>query len=273
MWKCCVITLDNQLDILANRPISLALRGFAYEEPTSLPRTKVSEGPKKMVANPIPSRRTSEDWSPNQLAKRDAIIRATSKLMSREGVRACTSRAISATSELSTSALHYYFRDTSEILDLAFRHITERFFDKLSRAAAAEAKPLDALWATATAYLQSGSEWHEDDPRLNERTAQAPMLWFEFQAESLRTGDLTTVRELSARGLALFETLVKAAGIASPMRAAQVLYSTLLGASIRDSLFHRPVHEVLAEISVALSLPPSAKYCRAPRAKKNSSTH
>jgi AcrR family transcriptional regulator len=219
----------------------------------------------KMVANPIPSRRTSDDWSPNQLAKRDAIIRATAKLMTREGVRSCTSRAISATSEMSTSALHYYFRDTNEILDLAFRHITERFFDRLARAATGETKPVDALWATATAYLQSGSEWHEEDQKSDTRSSQAPMLWFEFQAESLRTGNLATVRELSARGLALFEGLVKAAGVPSPLRAAQVLYSALLGASIRDSLFHRPTYEILAELSAALNLPPSPKYCRAPR--------
>ena len=34
-----------------------------------------------MVANPIPSRRAANDWSPNQLAKREAIIKATARLM------------------------------------------------------------------------------------------------------------------------------------------------------------------------------------------------
>jgi AcrR family transcriptional regulator len=218
-----------------------------------------------MVANPIPSRRTTDDWSPNQLAKRDAIVQATARLMIREGVRACTSRAISATSEMSTSALHYYFRDTDEILDLAFRRIGERFFRRLEEVARSEPKPVDALWGAAAVYLERGSEWHEDESKAERG---APMLWFEFQAESLRSGDLTTARELSAMGLTIFERLIKAAGIAPVAAAAQTLYSALLGAAIRDSLFHRPNYEVLAELSAMLGLPASAKYCRAPRTAK-----
>ena len=218
-----------------------------------------------MVANPIPSRRAASDWSPNQLAKREAIVKATARLMAREGVRACTSRAISSMSAMSTSALHYYFRDTNEILDLAFRSINQRFFERLDAAAKSETKPIDALWATAAAYLHWGSEWHDQAMPESSRPPHAPMLWFEFQAESLRSGELTTVRELSAHGFTIFEGLLAAAGVSPAAPSAQVLYSSLLGASIRDSLFHRPVNEVLGELSAVLHLPASTKFCRAPR--------
>jgi AcrR family transcriptional regulator len=222
------------------------------------------EAKSEMVVNPIPSRRSSEDWSPNQLAKREAIIQATARLMLHEGVRACTSRAISATSELSTSAVHYYFRDTDEIVDLAFRRIGERFFHRVEEIARGEPKAVDALWAAASEYLVRGSEWHEQHGK-QVRGHNAPMLWFEFHAESLRKGDLTTARELSAWGLTIFEKLLKAAGVTAVASTAQTLYSTLLGATIRDSLFHRPTYEVLAEIANTLHLPVSSKYCRAPR--------
>jgi AcrR family transcriptional regulator len=220
-----------------------------------------------MAANPIPSRRSSEDWSPNQLAKREAIVQATARLMLREGVRACTSRAISATSELSTSAVHYYFRDTDEIVDLAFQRIGERFFNRIEQIAEREPKPVDALWGAASEYLVRGSEWHEDQAKPS-RGNNAPMLWFEFHAESLRKGDVTIAREISSRGLTIFERLLKAAGATAAASTAQTLYSTLLGATIRDSLSHRPTHEVLAEIASCLHLPVSAKYCRAPRSNR-----
>src|ERR1700761_1358280 len=189
-----------------------------------------------MVANPIQTRRTTQDWSPNQLAKRDAIVQATSRLMVREGVRACTSRGISAASELSTSALHYYFRDTDEILDLAFRRIGERFFRRMEEIARNEAKPVDALWGAASEFLLRGSEWQDDDGK-DGRMRNAPMIWFEFQAESLRRDDLATARELSAKGLTIFQRLIKAVGVTPITPTAQSLYSALLGASIRDSLF------------------------------------
>jgi AcrR family transcriptional regulator len=218
-----------------------------------------------MVANPIPSRRSADDWSPNQLAKRQGIVRATAKLMAAEGVQACTSRAIAVAGEVSTSALHYYFRDTEEVLDLAFRYISSRFWDRLRLAAAGETRPVDAFWAAATAYLQFGSEWSEEGAKNAQ--AHAPMLWFEYQAASLRAGNLATAREISSEGLELFRALLSAVRPGNQSKTADVVYSVLLGASIRDSLFHRPAYEVLAEMASVLGLPASAKYCRAPISK------
>jgi AcrR family transcriptional regulator len=206
-----------------------------------------------MVTNPKPSQRRPADWSPNQVAKRDMIIQAACHIMATEGVRACTARSVSAESGLSTSSIHYYFRDTDEILDLAFRRITDRFFAHIEASAAAAADPVEALWNTVYAYVERGGK--SPVTRRTKVSRRAPMLWFEFQAESLRSGNLVTVRELSSRGSTIFAKLVAAVGAANPEGKAEALYCAIVGAVVRDLLFHRPTEEYVAELMRALDLP------------------
>ncbi len=210
-------------------------------------------------------KRSHREYSPNQLAKRDTIIKAASQLMSREGVRACTSRSISAASGLSTSALHYYFDDVDEIFELAFERLMTRFLQRIAEAAAAETDPVDALWAAAAAYLQQGSEW--SDPSSSGRGdghRRSPMLWFEYQAESIRVGNTAVLTRLSAEGAGLFRGLVARTEVTSGDTRADALYSALIGYATRDSLTHRDFRETLEDLAKCLSLPVSAKFSRRP---------
>lgn len=207
-----------------------------------------------MVTYPKPSQMEPEDWSPNQLAKRDKIIEATMKLMTRDGIRGCTARSVAAAGNVSTSALHYYFRDTEEIIDLAFRQLMGRFFARIEAAATESKSPVEALWAACCAYLEEGS-LASRNASPKSRTRRAPMLWFEFHIESLKTSDLRTVQELSARGAQLFIGLVASAGDPRPHITGEALYCALLGAAIRDTLFHREAADYVADILGSLSLP------------------
>jgi AcrR family transcriptional regulator len=203
------------------------------------------------------------DWSPNQLDKRDRIVHAAAHIMAIEGVAACTARSVSAACSLSTSAIHYYFKDTDEIFDLAFRRVMDRFFFHIEHVSSLETDPVAALWAASCAYLRRGSEGtlEENDVTSPRR---APMLWFEFQAQSLRSGDLATVRELSSRGANFFGTLLQSVGVSNPEKA-EALYCALLGAAIRDSLFHQSTEDYVRSLLDALELPTPK---RAPRAAK-----
>lgn len=207
-----------------------------------------------MVTYPKPSQMEPEDWSPNQLAKRDKIIEATMRLMTRDGIRGCTARSVASAGGVSTSALHYYFRDTEEIIDLAFRQLMGRFFSRVEGVAGSADTPVRALWGACCAYLEEGSIASRN-VSAKSRARRAPMLWFEFHIESLRTGDLRTVQELSARGAQLFVGLVASTGHSKPHIAGEALYCALLGAAIRDTLFHRDTSEYVADILTSLSLP------------------
>jgi DNA-binding transcriptional regulator YbjK len=192
-------------------------------------------------------------FSPNQIVKREQIVQAASRIMVREGLAACTARSVSAGSGLSTSAIHYYFNDIDEILDEAFRAVMERFFVQLEQAAAAHDNPVRSLWAAASAYFERSSDSIMASDGRGVR--HAPMLWFEFQAQSLRSGRTQTVTELSQRGSVFFQTLIEACDISPSTVKAETLYCSLLGAAIRNSLVRRPTPEWVASLFSALDLP------------------
>lgn len=206
-----------------------------------------------MTVNPKPSLLDPNDLSPNQLAKRKKIIQAAGRVMVRDGIAACTARSVTAESGMSTSAMHYYFSDTDEILDLAFRSVMEGFLDHIEAAASRHENPVRGLWAAANAYFERSSDSIRATGDHGEQ--HAPMIWFEFHAQSLRNGNITTVKELSDRGSSFFQELLERCGVDAPQQKSETLYCALLGAAVRDSLSRRPTSEWVASLFAALALP------------------
>ncbi len=189
--------------------------------------------------------------------------------MVRKGVNACTVRAISKAGDVSSSALHYYFSDVNEIIELAFRRLMTQFFESVREAAEAERQPVDALWAAASAYLTRVSDWggHGEAPPIH----RPATLWFEYQSARALQNDIELLRELSQHGAAYFRKLLETAGVSGSAWKAEVFYSALLGAAVRDALNHRPPEDTLGEIGYAMQLPLSRKFCRTPAARARQS--
>ena len=204
-----------------------------------------------MVAATKPGSKLPDEWSPNQIAKRDHIVKSTARLMTRDGVKACTARAVSGASDISTSALHYYFNDLDEINELAFAYIARSFFSALDAIAEESANPTNALWNVACGYLSRGTDVGESV----QEHKRAPLLWFEFHAECMRNGKLDLVRKLSKIGADLFEGLLRDLDVDDAPAASEALYCALLGATVRNSLLERPVEDFVEEIFVAQQLP------------------
>ena len=207
-----------------------------------------------MAVNPQPGLMKPNSWSPNQIAKRNKIVQAASRLMVREGVHACTARMISAECGFSTSSIHYYFKDIDEILDLAIRRVIGRFLRQVENEAALHDDPVQALWAAAHAYFERTS----DSIRATDGSGfrHAPMVWFEFQARSLRTGDIQTARDLSSEATQLFvKWMSKIEAITDPVGRADALYCALLGGAIRDSLERQPAGQRVRQLFASLDLP------------------
>lgn len=172
---------------------------------------------------------------------------AASEVMRTRGVAACSVRAIADASPLTKSALHYYFSDVDEIVNLAFGSLMEQFFERIEQAARDAASPVEALWAAAETYLRFGSD-RPDGRRI-------PLLWFDYQVTAARHGHTDVARELTERAVRLFTELTTAAGVDDPADRASILFSALIGAVVRDSMARRPTDQVLAELAVGLQLP------------------
>lgn len=196
-------------------------------------------------------------------SKRDLIVAAATEVLRHQGVAACTVRTIAETSGLSKSAIHYYFEEVDQIVDLAFIRLMGQFIDRIEQAAAQARDPVEALWAAAAVYLRLGSDQPGGD--------RAPMLAFDFHVASTRRGDTKPMDSLVARVLALFERLVAEAGGAHPKATADILLSALIGTVIRAPLDHREADEAVKLLATTLGLPwarPAAKARTATRARK-----
>lgn len=179
-------------------------------------------------------------------AMRETILEATIEVLRREGVAACTVRAIAEASGLSKSAMHYYFEEVDQIVDLAFERLMSSFIEKMERAAGAEPDPVDALWAAVHEYLRLGTD-HPGGSRV-------PMLAFEYQIMSTRRGDTTTIDQLTAHVRDMFRTLTAAAGVPDPDDVADVLLWALIGAVVRSS--DEPTSSTIGALAAATALPP-----------------
>jgi AcrR family transcriptional regulator len=198
----------------------------------------VSEALADETANP------NQTASPNQTAKREALIAAASEVLRTGGLAACTARAIADASPLSKSALHYYFDDVNEIVDLAFRQLIDRYLARVRAAADGETDPVEALWAAARVYLELGSD----------RPGRVPMLWFEIQVDAGRRGELGTIAEFTEMAFELFTDLVTATGADRPAQRASALFSALIGTVVRAEIGPIDLDVAIADLAAVSGL-------------------
>ncbi len=95
-----------------------------------------------------------EAYSPKQLARRALIVDAAAEILKREGVAACTARAIAAAASFTKGTIHYYFDDVREIINTAFLQMTEDYMALVAVTAAEADNPTDAFWRGIGSYLE-----------------------------------------------------------------------------------------------------------------------
>jgi len=139
--------------------------------------------------------------TPNQREKRELIVAATSDVLARDGLAACTARAVADASPLTKSAVHYYFRDVDEITDQAMSAIsTPSPWTRFAGRPTPNRSPPKRLWRVIDAYLATFA----DKPH-------AALLWFEYWIALSRRGATGPVEDnLSSIRVFLRATLLDA---------------------------------------------------------------
>ncbi|HEX3922957.1 MAG TPA: TetR family transcriptional regulator [Streptosporangiaceae bacterium] len=159
----------------------------------------------------------------NRRAKRDQIIEAARDVLARDGVAACTARAVADASPLTKSAIHYYFRDVDEIIDQAMAAHVNAMLTSLRDVAGQPAGPHDRLWAVISAYLATFA----DKPH-------AAFLWFEYWVTASRRHSLDRASQMLADVEALFRGLLEDMPVDNPGQTAHLLLSWLLGTIVQQ---------------------------------------
>jgi len=177
----------------------------------------------------------------NRRGKRAQIIDAAKQVLARDGLAACTARAVADASPLTKSAVHYYFDDVHQIVDAAMREHVAAMITELRRAASRKSRPADKLWAVVHAYLATFAA-----------QPNAAFLWFEYWIDTGRRqstdGTAATMDDMRA----LLEELAAALPVEDPAAVGHTLLSWLLGTVVQQQTRPRPLTQLRREMDSLL---------------------
>jgi AcrR family transcriptional regulator len=189
------------------------------------------------------SKSRARQWSPNQRAKQEQIIEAAKEILAREGLAACTARAVADASPLTKSAIHYYFADMDEIIDGAMARHMSGCLDRIGDAANQHERPVDRFWAAIQAYLEIFAE-----------QPNAALLWFSYWVEVGQKGRLEPIDRMHQTMIGVLRDLLTDIPVDDPSARAHALFSYLLGTIMQQAVRPLPFSELMPEITTVCRL-------------------
>ncbi len=175
---------------------------------------------------------------PGQTQRREAIVAAARAVLLRDGLAGCTARAVADASPLTKSALHYYFSDMDEIVDLAVEELSTAFFSHVRSLGAGVEDPVARFWTVLREYL---SPFEQSRPMT--------LLWFDYWTHAARRGDLGTVERIHGRIAELFSELLDNLDIEHADDRAHALVSYVLGTVLQQTVRALPFEQLEPEIA------------------------
>jgi AcrR family transcriptional regulator len=174
----------------------------------------------------------------NRRGKRRQIIDAAKQILARDGLAACTARAVADASPLTKSAVHYYFDDIQQVVDIAMREHVTAMVTALRQAADGESAPAEKLWAVASAYLATFAE-----------QPNAAYLWFEYWIDSGRRRSADAIAATLDEMHALLGELIAELPADDPGATARALLAWLLGTVVQQQIRHLPPAALRQELN------------------------
>lgn len=173
----------------------------------------------------------------NRRGKREQIIDAAKQVLARDGLAACTARAVADASPLTKSAVHYYFDDIHQIVDIAMSEHVTAMVTELRRAADRESHPADKLWAVVHAYLATFAA-----------QPNAAFLWFEYWIDTGRRRSADAVAATLEDMRALLGEITAQLPSDDPAATARTLLSWLLGTIVQQQIQPQPLVRLRQEL-------------------------
>ncbi len=178
----------------------------------------------------------------NRRAKQDLIVQAAKNVLAREGLAACTARSVADASPLTKSAIHYYFNDINEIIDLAVSGHVATMLRALRRVADQASDPDERLWRVINTYLTT----FVDQPH-------AAFLWFEYWISAGRRTSLTAAEHMLDEVRSFLVELLAPLSPPDPDETANAVLSWLLGTIVQQHVRPRTQEQLHSELLRILS--------------------
>ena len=158
---------------------------------------------------------TSDRVTLKREAKRALIVEAAMRVLMRDGLQACTARAVADESPLTKSAIHYYFDSIDEIVDAAMDAHLDRFLERL-RVAEAHPDPAERFWLVTRDYLNAFSE----EPG-------SAVVWFGYWLQNMERGRVEPNVGLQDRIAQVIVEILAEAGADDPQSRGRAVFDNL----------------------------------------------
>src|SRR5262245_9164426 len=165
---------------------------------------------------------TKSALSPNQIARRRELTEAAQRIIRREGIKGCTSRAIAAESGLNNGLIHYYFKTVDAVVDAAMGEMVDESVARIDSAAEGHEDTAARFWSVIEAHLDAfgGSQ-------------EQTVIWMDYWVDAVRSGRTEVIGRIDdAIVAALFEAL-QDAEVPDARARARAICGYVTGAAIR----------------------------------------
>ncbi len=196
-----------------------------------------------------------EELSPNQAAKRQAIVAAAVDVLIQDGVHGCTVRAIASSAGVSKGSVHYYFGDVDDIIDLAMLQATMAWIAWIRSVSSlpdadpstgADLDPVKVFWRAMLVCLEPFA--HDDRSIMP--------LWLEYWAIRRRAQRVEPLQLLHVLLTSYVEELLVAAGASDAPNRASAITSYLFGASMQQSVIGKTPLAIERDLAALSGLEP-----------------
>ena len=192
------------------------------------------------------SQSRERQWSPNQRARQEQIIEAAKEILARDGLTACTARAVAEQGPLTKSAIHYYFDDMDEIIDAAMARHMSGCIDRIAEASSRHDSPPDRFWAAVQAYLE-----------IFTQRPNAAFLWFSYWVDVGQKGRLEPIDRMHQTMIGVLRDLLADIPVDDAPSRAHALFSYLLGTLMQQAVRPLPFAELKPQIATVCGLDPA----------------
>ncbi len=206
----------------------------------SRPHSARGHAPGRPGRVPLDPSTSQPSWSPNQQAARARIASAAARVVARSGIAGCTVRAVADEAGLTKSTVHYYLRDSNELVDLAVLGFLDALAEHAARLIADAPDGTEALCALVRIFTAG----HAPAIAMTD-----PTLWSDFATHAWRRGALDELALCLDTFSALFEQALTLIGVDDVERRARSIHLYLLGTLNRSLVARVPTDEVAFAVS------------------------
>lgn len=191
-------------------------------------------------------------WSPNQQAARAGIASAAARVVARSGIVGCTVRAVADEAGLTKSTVHYYLRDSNELVDLAVLGFLDALAEHAAGLIADAPDGTEALCSLVRIFTAG----HAPPIAMTD-----PTLWSDFATHAWRRGALDELALCLDTFSSLFEQTLTLIGVDNVPWRARSIHLYLLGTLNRSLVARVPTDEVAYAVSALAGIALDPERC------------